>query len=366
MKILHLLYSGLGGTGNVFFSMIKADENSLFEYEAIFAGVEDIRQEYIMKSNLFGFSWKYIRKKRGWDTRFSRSMVSSITTSPSSIILLHGSRFILLAKIAAIFSKNKKKILAIETQSNHLKTKKEWVWLILTLLLADHIVFLTEQFKHEVGRKFPLLYRTQNCSVINNGIDLALFTPAIRPRTEVILLGMQSRIVTIKDHATLLKAFALLQTAHPELTLELMIAGEGDNLPAMKELAEELKISAQVQFTGLLDEPQLVGFLQSLDIYIHASLGETMSTAIMQAMACKLPVIASDVPGISNMITNKVTGILVPVQNTKALAHAIYSLITDAQKAGLIKEAAFNFAQSYYSNTTMFAKYKAVFEQLKT
>ncbi|MBK8495622.1 MAG: glycosyltransferase family 4 protein [Chitinophagaceae bacterium] len=58
-----------------------------------------------------------------------------------------------------------------------------------------------------------------------------------------------------------------------------------------------------------------MAFLQSLDIYVHASLGETMSTAIMQAMACKLPIVASDVNGINNMIIHGKTGILVPTHN---------------------------------------------------
>ncbi|MEO7767516.1 MAG: glycosyltransferase family 4 protein [Ferruginibacter sp.] len=363
MKILHLLYSGLGGTGSSFFSLIKADENKKFGYEAIFAGVEDIRPEYITKCSFFKLPWKYLRKRRGVDMAFNRELVSTVKTSRSSIVLLHGSRFILLAKIAVIGGKNKKRVIVVETQSNQLKTNAEWAWLAVSLLFADHLVFLTDEFKQEICKKFPLIYRPNRCSVINNGIDLTFFTPALKGTSKTIVLGMQSRIVAIKDHTTLIHAFALLQSQYTELDLLLKIAGDGSSLPEMKELARQLQVTNKIQFTGTLNEPELVCFLQSLDIYVHASLGETMSTALMQAMACKLPIVASDVPGINNMITDRVTGLLVPVQDKTALAKSIHSLINDRGKAASLKEAAYNFAKTHYSNKTMFAKYAAIFEK---
>ena len=64
MKILHVLYSGLGGHGNVFFSLVKADENKKFDYEAIFAGVEEVRDEYVTKCTDGDIQWKYIHKKK--------------------------------------------------------------------------------------------------------------------------------------------------------------------------------------------------------------------------------------------------------------------------------------------------------------
>lgn len=365
MKILHLLYSGLGGTGNSFFSLINADVNHEFAHEALFAGVEEIRKEYITKSNFFQLPWNFIGKKKRIDIAFNRKLTSAINESKSSIILLYGSRFVLLSKIAAVTSKNRKQLIVIETQSNQLKTNSEWVWLIFSMLFADHLVFLTDEFKQEIFKKFPLIYRLKRCSVINNGIDLTFFTPALKPFCKTLVIGMQSRVVAIKDHTTLIHAFALLQRQHPELDVILKIAGDGNCLQGIKELAGQLRMNDKIHFTGTLNEPELLSFLQSLDIYVHATLGETMSTAIMQAMACKLPVVASDVPGINNMISNHITGLLVPVQDKTALADAIYSLIKAPEKTASLKENAFKFAQMHYSNKTMFANYAAIFEKYK-
>ena len=105
------------------------------------------------------------------------------------------------------------------------------------------------------------------------------------------------------------------------------IAGDGDFKEELVEYTEQLGLTNDVEFTGMIPEKALVNFLQSLDIYVHASLGETMSTAIMQAMACKLPIVASDVNRINNMITNNITGILVPSQREYELAKAIQEYV---------------------------------------
>lgn len=362
MKILHILYSGLGGHGNVFFSIIKADENKDFQYEAIFAGVEGIREEYVTKSNFNKIQWNFFKKDKKLDIVFNKKIVDTIKASTSSIIFLHGSRYVILARLASFLSKTKKKIIVRETQANHLKTKSEWVFLWLAMFFADKIVFLTDKFNDEVKQKLGFFYRPGKISVINNGMDLSFFKPLPKLPSKIIVMGMQSRIVPIKDHKTLLHAFSILQTEHPELLLQLKIAGDGESLPAIKVLATQLKLDQHVIFTGMLNEVNLVSFMQSLDIYIHASYGETMSTAVMQAMACKLPIIASNVAGINNMIENGKTGILVPLKDARALADGLFTIINNPIMADEMKQAAFNFANHTFSNKTMFNKYKAIFE----
>jgi glycosyltransferase involved in cell wall biosynthesis len=166
--------------------------------------------------------------------------------------------------------------------------------------------------------------------------------------------------VRIKDHITLLKAFSILKKSKKEASQQLMlkIAGDGELKTELITIAEHLGISGDVVFTGMLNEEQLTAFLGSLDIYVHASLGETMSTAIMQAMACGLPIIASDVNGINNMITDKIDGILVPAKNEQLLATALSILINDPLLRKSLAQNAFTNAVNNYSNQTMFQSYK--------
>ena len=123
-----------------------------------------------------------------------------------------------------------------------------------------------------------------------------------------------------------------------------------------------------ISFTGdenpqiKLNETELIQFLNSLDVYIHASFGETMSTAIMQAMACGLPIIASDVPGINNMIEAEKNGILVPIKNEVVLSEKMQTLISNYTKKDALSNQALEYAQIHFSKERMFQEYAQLFQ----
>jgi glycosyltransferase involved in cell wall biosynthesis len=361
MKILHVLYSGLGGHGNVFFSMIKADVNKQIEYQALFYGIEDIKNEYIEQCEENEIKYFFAKKKRGLDIPYYWLILKYIKRSKADIVFLHGSAYILPAKIASFFSKKKYRIVIRETQANHLKTKAQWITLCFAMLLADKIVCLTKEFNSQIRKKIKYLYKNEKVIVIPNGIDLEVFKPKEgKLHTNEFNIGMQSRIIDIKDHITLLKAFAIVKKSEGAKgkILTLTIAGDGELKEELIRLSETLAIKDVVIFTGMLHEKDLIDFLQTLDLYVHASLGETMSTAIMQAMACRLPIIASDVDGINNMITESSTGILVQVKNELLLAEAIIDCIKNPVKTNSLAESAYQYALNNFSNQTMFAEYK--------
>ena len=361
MKILHVLYSGMGGHGNVFFSMVKADTSGSFQYEALFNGIEDIRSEYIEKCSRLGITWNFVKKKPGLDIGFYKNLIAAIKKSDAEIIFLHGSTQVLWAKLAIVLGKQKRLLIVRETQANLLKTKQDWVWLKTAMLFAGKIIFLSENYKQEIKKKLSFLYRENKIEVIPNGIDLEKFKPVLKINKNKIVLGMQSRLVKIKDHITLLQAFALVSARNSHANYMLKIAGDGEYRTTLEGCARGLNITQNVEFTGMLNEDDLVDFIQSLDIYIHASLGETMSTAIMQAMACEVPIIASDVDGISNMIENGKTGILVPVKNKNKLAEEMERLVNDTKLQYTLGKNALQYAKEHFSNQEMFNKYKALF-----
>jgi glycosyltransferase involved in cell wall biosynthesis len=360
MRILHILYSGLGGHGNVFFSLAAADEKNEFEYEALFYGVEAVRPGYIKMAEERQIPWHFVRKKAGVDLRSYRQIIQIVRRSAPDIVFLHSSAYILPAKVAALLS-GKVKIIIRETQANHLKTKLEWFGFAFSLVTAKRIVLLTNEYRQEIKKRFPLLYSGKKIKVIPNGIDLNIFRPAHKA-PGVINIGMQSRLSGTKDHPTLLSAFKLL--LEKRAGLKLLIAGDGECRQQLEGLSKELGIKDHVMFMGMLEEQDLPGFINSLDIYVHATLGETMSTAIMQVMACKLPVVASDVLGVKNMIKDGINGLLVPAQDAYKLSEAILYLLENPDVAGKYADAGHEFAANNYSNKLMFERYKAVFQEV--
>ena len=364
MKILHILYSGLGGHGNVFFSMVAADKKHDFKYEALFFGIEDAREQYLQKATENNIPYYTVKKTPGLDLGSYKKIAAVIKKADPDILFLHNSVYILPAMYSAFISKKKIKIIIRETQPNHLKTLKEWVSLSACFLAATKIVFLSTQYKETVKNKLPFFFREERTAVIPNGIDLNIYKPAKGEKADHVKFGMQSRLSATKDHETLIHAFnILLKEMQNHITAQLWIAGDGECKPTLEALVEKLGIKQNVVFTGLLDEADLPQFINSLDIYIHATLGETMSTAIMQVMACKLPIIATDVPGVNNMIQDKINGLLVPAKDPVKMASAMQLYLQNKSYGEEMAENAFNFAVANYSNEKMFAAYKSILEE---
>lgn len=365
MKVLHMLYSGLGGHGNVFFSMVDADKEKTFTYEALFFGIEDVRQAYISKTAERNLSWYSVKKKPGIDLKSYKKIASIIKKSAPDIVFIHTSGYIFPVKWAAIFSRKKIKIIVRETQANHLKTKFEWIGLGVALITANKVVFLSTEYRDTVKQKLFLLFSAGKTAVVPNGINLSLFKPQLKNTSpSTIFIGMQSRLTSIKDHTTLIKAFSnILIENNTGKKIKLLIAGDGAHKSILEQQVHELGIATEVVFLGMLDENELPSFINSLNVYIHATLGETMSTAIMQVMACGIPIIASDVPGVNNMIVNDKTGLLVPAKNSAALTSAINYLLNNPIIATRLANTAFDFARKNYSNETMLQRYKKVFEE---
>ena len=362
MKILHIAFSGLGGHGNVFFSMVDADTEKKNQYEVIFFGIEEVREGYKEKAAERNVPWYFVRKKPGFDFAAYNQIEKIIRQSLPDVVFLHSSAYIFPAKKAVISISKKIKIVIRETQPNHLKTKLEWAGLCVSLLAATKVVFLSTEYRDYIKKKLALFFSDRRTAVIPNGIDLDLYKPSPQTTQSFIKIGMQSRLSETKDHQTLIDAFALLIKSPAIIKpVKLYIAGDGVCRAALDKQVQDLELNDAVVFTGMLEERALPAFINSLHIYVHATLGETMSTAIMQVMACRLPVIASDVLGVNNMIRHNENGLLVPAKNAEKLCAAILQLITGADVAEALANNAFKFAQENYSNKLMLDRYNLIF-----
>lgn len=160
--------------------------------------------------------------------------------------------------------------------------------------------------------------------VVQNGVDLRRFhagagAPVEDSRPVVVCV---SRLEMEKDHETLLRAFALL----PEGTLWLV--GNGSRREDLQRLAKQLGIQQRVKFFGhRQDVPEL---LTSADIFVQSSHYEGFGLAAVEAMASQLPVIATDVPGLREVVGD--IGVLIPPGDIHALALTLKQLARDPEK----------------------------------
>lgn len=360
MTIVHILYSGLGGHFSVVFSLIEADKLKVYDYVVVFYGIEELPKSFLDKCEEIGIPYYFVKKKVGLDLGSQSKIIKILKDLNPDILILHTLNLILTAFLYAYWKKIR--LISLEHQPNHLKEKKEWIWSILLMRLSTKVVFLTELYAIQMKKYLGVLYSSKKVRVINNGINTDFFKPMVTLSSEYQTIGMLARLSGTKDHITLVEAFRVLLDKDKKYhSLKLKIAGDGDMKEMIMQKVNELNLSQSVDFLGMVPEQLSPTFLNELTIYVHASFGETMSTAIMQAMACGKAIVASDVDGINNMITHGVTGLLVRVQDKEQMASTIGLLISDKTLKEKLQSAALETAKSKFSDQKMFLSYKNIF-----
>jgi glycosyltransferase involved in cell wall biosynthesis len=153
----------------------------------------------------------------------------------------------------------------------------------------------------------------------------------------------------------LIQAFEKLN--HETLNLELHIAGAGEGFENLQSIVNQSKVRDKIILHGNLNQAEILTFYQSLQLYVHCSLAETQSTAILQAMAVGLPIIATNIPGNRELIINQQTGILVAVKNVNELKVSIESLIQNRTFSNELGQNARQKCLAEFTTTMQFSNY---------
>lgn len=143
------------------------------------------------------------------------------------------------------------------------------------------------------------------------------------------VIGNVARLVPFKGQEFLLRAFAEVQRKHP--ASRLLLIGDGELLDMLIGLARTLQVDKHVVFAGFRDDLQAV--YSAIDIYAHASVeggGETFPFAVLQALATELPVVATQVGDVAEMVQDGLSGFLVSERDVNELAANLASLVGDA------------------------------------
>lgn len=352
LRVVHVLYSGLGGHSAVLFALLEGGFLCNAQHSIVFAGVELPPTEYILRCGRLQVDWYYVSKDAGkGHLKFMFNLSRQLSVMKPDILFLHGlAAMPAVAVLKLLLFGRKPFVLVRETQANHLKTRREWILLALAHRLADRIVHLTDEAAQGAAQRLGRFIRPGKVNVVPNGLDTDFYRPRdiVKSDNAVINIGMQSRLQPNKDHLTLVKAFKLICERHSDKRFHLHIAGDGTTYHSIQKLVRQNNMEEYVTLHGMLGQAGLRDFLQGLDIYVHSTHGETMSTAIMQALSCGLPVIASDVPGVSNMVRAE-SGILYQPGVARDLAEKLDDLVSNPLRAQEWGLKARNYALRHYS-----------------
>ena len=207
---------------------------------------------------------------------------------------------------------------------------------------------------------------------ISNFIDLESLSPActhlsdkseyITGTTGVRQVAFSGRFVERKGVAFLLHAWAKLHKDFPEARL--VLYGEGPLLPSMRELAGKLDLGTSVVFQGHVDN--VTEYLAAADIFVLPSLQEGMPNALLEAMACGLPPVATRIGGVEDIVIDGENGVLVDPGNGASLAEGLRRLLADEELKSTIAIKAQKTIYDFYSLENTVPRYLALYKRLLT
>ncbi|OPX94110.1 MAG: Glycogen synthase [Syntrophorhabdus sp. PtaB.Bin027] len=190
---------------------------------------------------------------------------------------------------------------------------------------ADAIIALTENMRIELKKFYD-----KEIYVIPNGIDLDKYSDVVinfekEPGEKNILFV--GSMYPVKGVQYLIMA---MKTVHDRMPMiRLILVGDGEESERLAALSIKLGIQEYVQFVGKVPHEKVLTFMQNADVFVLPSLSEGLPNVLLEAMACGLPIVATNVGGIPDIITNGVNGFLVGVKDTEDIANKILILLQD-------------------------------------
>ena len=202
---------------------------------------------------------------------------------------------------------------------------------------ARHVTFYSAGL---LARARELNVPIREASVVYPAVDI-LFSPLGPPERQAVraplvgagesLLFNVKRLHPLADHATLLRAFALLDPA--SIKAKLVIAGSGDERAGLESLARELGISSRVRFLGLVPNQEVAKLHAAADLFVLSSRLEATPTVVLEALACGTRVVSTDNPGgleLGEMFPDDLR--IVPREDPRALAGGIAASLRENRR----------------------------------
>lgn len=233
---------------------------------------------------------------------------------------------------------------------------------------TDGIIAISEEVKKyqaEIGGIKPGKMR-----IISNPVRMEDFACSLETQVsakeslgydkEDIVITNVGSLKPIKGQEYLLNAIALLTGKHPKLRL--MLIGDGQSRQFLEEVAVKLDLEKIVKFMGIRED--IATLLCASDIYAVASLSEGISISILEAMAAKVPVVATAVGGNTDLIEHCKSGLLVKPQDAKDLAQAINTVIVKPMMAKRLGDNAFEFVKNRHDISIVYRQIDSFYREL--
>jgi glycosyltransferase involved in cell wall biosynthesis len=259
----------------------------------------------------------------------------------------------------------------VRTKHNHVPLKSGALSRYLYGTLTSRIITISEHIR-EVMIQSGL--KPEQVTTIRTAINLSQFVPREKNQqllrelnfpAECAIIGIVARLTERKGFKNLFEAVKLL--IDEGRNLRCLVVGGGastEKIAALNNYAASLGISPYILLTGRRSD--IPDILSLLDVFILPSLAEGLGRSLLEAMAAGRPIVATKVGGIPEAIEHDKSGILVPPDDSRALAHAIALLLDNPLKAQELGRASRKRAELLFDQTKMIDRICSLYEELIT
>lgn len=356
MDVLHVMYGGPGGQFSIVAQLSQGlRERGLRSSACLYAppgefvthsAADDAFDEVAM-----------IEKRGRFDLSGSRRIGKAVDR--------HRPRAVMWHSLYAPFSLYRRRLtrafqllVAVEHQATELRSPGDRLRSAAAIAVSDSVIFVSQDFRARYAlRKVPAP-ALRKARTIRHGIDLERFAPPPVSRAEPVLrMGSLTRMVPGKDFGSVILAIQDLRARKELPPFKLVLGGDGRDCRRWQGLVRDLELGEVIEFVGAVQGSAAPRFLQSLDIFIHPTEGESLSMAIIEAQAAGLPIVATDVPGVRGAVTDGVDGILVAPHDPGGLASVLAELLISNELREKFGKAARQTALRSHDRGRMVAEY---------
>jgi N-acetyl-alpha-D-glucosaminyl L-malate synthase BshA len=229
---------------------------------------------------------------------------------------------------------------------------------------SDGVTAVSQHLAESTHTDFAL---THEVTVLPNFVDTERFRPRTLPpcyrqnyaHSDEFLLVHTSNMRPVKRLTDIVRAFDIIQR---EVPARLVFIGDGPDRLTAERLACDLGILDRITFTGNIQHVENV--LAVADVFLLASEVESFGLAALEAMACGVPVVAYTVGGVPEVVVHGETGLLAPLYDTEALAHAALQFLRDPERLATTRLAARLRAETHFPVAAGIARYEAYYAAL--
>jgi len=237
-----------------------------------------------------------------------------------------------------------------------------WAITKFSIEKSDRITAVSEHLQRETVNAFGCAGCTVD--VIHNFIDPMVYDRRRYPGALAGMVAAPGKVLmhvsnfrAVKRTVDVIRIFAKVSAAIPAT---LVMVGDGPDRGMAQEEARVLGVADRVQFLGRIDN--VAPLLSSADLFLLPSQNESFGLSALEALACGVPVVASNAGGIPEVIQEGVTGALLPVGDTHGMASAAIRILSDSTVWNRMSVAAAADARLRFSESHVIGQYEAIYE----